>query len=107
MKIIPEYPLINNNSVHPNDSACPICQKKFNCKFVCFNAGALLQKDNGATMDENMIGFGVATYHNEDECISLYIADNAVNGQFEIYACSIDCMKKIFEKYFDKLKEMI
>jgi len=102
-----KFPILKNKSAN---SHCITCKKELNDNFYVFNAGALKQMHkNYQIMDSDMKGFCSITAHLDDKAIHEHvsIAENTSMGQFEIYSCSLHCMRKFFEKVFDELANKI
>ena len=101
-----KLPLNNNKAMYPQNSKCPICNKKFNGDVICFNSGALMKcgKDS-ACLDKRLIGFGSFSKHYDsiDKYKTIMMIDNAPNGQCDVYTCSTKCMKKLFNNIISQL----
>jgi len=98
-----KFPILKNKSA--NHHNCITCKKKLKSDFYVFNAGALKQitKDH-QIMDKDLKGFCYINAHLDNELLyeTLSVAESTPMGQFEIYTCSIQCMRKFFEKVFDE-----
>jgi hypothetical protein len=99
-------PLVKDKQdIYPDNHKCPICNKQFNDDFVTFNAGALI---NNKIPNPNIkIGaFGLFSLHydSKNKHNSVNFAEDVKLGQYEIYTCSIKCMKKLFNNIIDSLK---
>jgi hypothetical protein len=102
-----KFPILKNK---PANTHCINCKHKLNGDFYVFNAGALkkIDKDH-QIMGNDMKGFCSLNAHIDSQIKyeSLSIVETAPMGQFEIYACSISCLRKFFEKIFDEFQKKI
>ena len=101
---------INETYFPKNEGKCPICGKDMMGNFVCLGGGALLKEDeNVSKISDELDGFLNLTAHYDDKELyeNVLVFNNTKNGQFEIYVCSTDCMRKIFNIFVDKLEEKI
>ncbi len=94
--------------------SCDNCQKNIMGNFICVNGGALLQDEHNpesAGMSSRMDEFLTVVTHNDaiDSYKDLDIVpyNENGNGQFEWYFCSKSCLKKYFNKWFDKITDIV
>jgi hypothetical protein len=96
---------------------CPVCKNKGVHEpnsFAFLSAGALSEKGGS----KNLLGFfdigwhgahldmgGVGVY--PDKGGHVKIAEDAVGGQFELYFCSTECLRKFLNHCVDELEEKI
>lgn len=116
------YPVLKADQAWPSKSKCPQChhEKIFEPnQFVVLSGGALkmLDKDNGGPSPD-MQGFLDITFHGadvacggkgKDDCLNdqhatLPLVENSTDGQFELYFCSIECLRSFFEDCVDALE---
>jgi hypothetical protein len=109
-----EFPVIkkSNKPFYPTESICPICnadRTKLGSSFFVLHGGALKKVNEEFFIStDDLVGFLSLSYHpGEDSKVSgatLDIVENSRLGQFDIYFCSIDCMRAFFNKSIDKLE---
>ena len=102
-----KFPILKNKSANTH---CINCKHKLNGDFYVFNAGALKQTSkNHQMMDNDMKGFCCLNAHIDSQIKyeSLSVVENALMGQFEIYACSISCLEKFFQKMFTEFRNKV
>ena len=101
----------------PTKAVCPVCKKGKVLEphsFVVLSGGALLRAPDGksASMSSSLMGFldlswhgahdnGIGEYRNRDAVVPL--AEDTADGQFEIYVCSTDCARAMFNQWVDEL----
>lgn len=115
-----DYPLIEKNEDHyPKEPLCPVCkiEKVFEPHtFICLSGGALVYNKKGnSKFVENHNGFLSISYHGhhyeniedskKDVYASIPIVDDSLNGQFDIYFCSKECVKKWVGELLNDLEE--
>lgn len=101
-----KFPIVKHTTHCPKNGKCPVCKKRMNSDFICFTSGALMRTGKDSfVMDETLMGFGGFSKHYDstEEYKSVMLADYAKNGQYEIYTCSIKCMKELFNELISKL----
>ena len=101
-------PIIDKSGIYPKNGKCPVCNKKLGGNFVTFCSGALFKVDkNQSIMDGDKLDcFGVFAIHFDktDTYEHLQLAVDTYIGQYEIYTCSIDCMKTLFCRFLNDLE---
>jgi hypothetical protein len=101
--------------IKANNKTCPICKKKFFGSFIVINGGAMQYAHTGnplndydysyTMLDKLDIAFLRILNHGPNEVIqSVDIIKSSPSGQFDLYLCSIDCLKKLFDNIIDELK---
>lgn len=103
-----KLPVISKKSkfpYYPIDKICPICgtdRTTLDSEFYVLNGGALKKIDTETyTHDENAIGFLNFAYHpainSKRLGKTIDVIEYSKNGQFDIYFCSINCMRTFFD----------
>lgn len=97
------FPIIteNDDPYYPRETECPICgsdRTKLDKGFLVLNGGALQIVDEDlSTISGDLEGFFSLIYHGKGDESSIGggfdIVDTSLNGQFEIYFCSPDCLQ--------------
>lgn len=110
------FPLIKlttRHAIFPKDRKCPICQKPLDGDFIILEGGALtVEGKNSAAMfkkgeAECFLGFSAHLDSTETFTGVDIVERNRDTGQFEIYCCSVACMRKLFGKALDQLDTKI
>lgn len=115
-----KLPLINETTkpFYPRDNKCPICSTKIGepNTFVVLSGGALKKVEEGIYegLIEDLFGFLDITFHgahdkgkgkHKDVFISKEIAKHSRLGQFSLYFCSLQCLKKFLNNIIDEMEE--
>ncbi len=112
-----KLPLITKKAraIFPQDHKCPVCSKPFGepNSFACIMGGAMKQvSKNLQEMDSELSGFlNISFYSSYSRgkgprggVRTRELVVDSWNGQFDIYFCSIPCMKKFFDDMFDEME---
>lgn len=91
---------------------CPVCKKNKVGEphvFVVLNGGALYGTEMSAGPHKKMKGFLEFIYHDDDKYVHQRdgIANGVKYGQFDIYTCSIKCMRKLINKRLDTFEAAV
>ena len=104
--------LCNNNNSYPNKALCPVCKKKKVFEpheFVVLSGGCMKRtgKQSASMAEEEYEGFLNFHYHNDDDDIHAIstMADEVKFGQFQIYTCSVQCMRTLLNKFLDDIEK--
>lgn len=100
-----------------NASACLVCGAALAGepgRFAYINGGALRRTGpDSAVIAPDLLGFLAIGMHGADDgqaderSAHVYIADDAVNGQFEFYFCSPSCLRTFFAEAVDELERRL
>lgn len=107
-----------HKSTYPQKPLCPICKKARVFEphsFAVVAGGALLmdRKRRNSRMNDALDGFLDLVWHgahdsgkgvNQKTYAVVPIVDAARGGQFEIYVCSLRCLRRLFSEWVDSLE---
>ena len=106
-----------SKSSYPDKALCPQCRKAKVFEphsTAILSAGALLmnRKTQSGGMSDNLDGVMSLTWHgahdggvgrNREIYTSVYVADSVRGGQFDLYFCSTDCLRRFLNECVDAL----
>lgn len=98
-----KLPLIEDGSLFPGKSKCPMCGKSLIGNFVMICGGAMYGTRKSAGTHDKMLGFLDIICHFDDKehFSSVSVVENSAMGQFDIYACSHDCLRELIMGLID------
>lgn len=114
-----KYPVVKNTDHWPTKPLCPVCKERKVFEphsFAVLNGGALKGTLKSAGPASDLYGFlgliwhgahdgGEGLYDGQYEMVPL--ADNAKDGQFEMYFCSTGCLRKFLNGAVDELESQM
>ncbi len=109
------FPIISKETkpFYPSENICPICntdRRLSSSEFYVLNVGALEKvSKNTSMMSDKLEGFCHISYHpgedSEENGFKVDIVEAAKCGQFDIYFCSINCMRTFFNTIVDTVEK--
>ena len=107
-----QFKTLSGKAAHiPSSGECPACGIKVDLRQVVLNGGALQQsKENPKSlyMSESLSGFlslSLHSHNSNDKSRQIDLAQDAVNGQFELYFCSPKCVKDYLIAWVDEFEK--
>ena len=95
----------------PSSGECPACGMNVDVRQVVLNGGALQQSKgnpNSLYMSDSLSGFLSLSLHSHnfhDKSRQIDFAQDALNGQFELYFCSPKCVKDYLIAWVDEFEK--
>jgi hypothetical protein len=114
-----KFPLANGtHTAHPVKAVCPQCKKKkvLEPHSMAIFAGGSVYTGRKRGIRDELDGFASITWHGAHDTgigddreiyTSTDVARDCQGGQFEIYFCSMDCLRAFFNSWVDALEAKV